>query len=87
MIGTNIFGGLDKKEALLYIQSMEGYLSKLKQAADDKEQGRDYEIPVRESAPPYPRRVALFGYNSGDFDKTVSSLEIRISLLKSKLDN
>ena len=84
MIGTNIFGGLDKKEALLYIQSMEGYLSKLKQAADDKEQGRDY---VRESAPPYPRRVALFGYNSGDFDKTVSGLEIRISLLKSKLEN
>lgn len=86
MIGTTIFGGLDKKQALEYLDSMERYLAELKRAVYNKKNGLNYSLPTRDENVKYPRHVKFFGYEKGDFEKAVSRLEIRISLEKSQLE-
>ena len=85
MIGTTIFGGLDKKSALCYIDSMNRYLAELKRANYNKKNGLAYTTPIRDEVE-YPKHTRFFGYEKGDFEKTVSKLEIQISLEKSQLE-
>lgn len=85
MIGTTILGGYDKKTALIYLESLERYLGELKMANFRKTNGLSFSRPVRDRSVEYPRRARFFGYEKGDFEKTVSRLEIRISLEESQL--
>lgn len=85
MIGTTIFGGLDKKSAMEYIDSLNRHLADLKRANYNKKNGLTYAVPVREEIK-YPENVRFFGYEKGDFEKAVSKIEIQISLEKSQLE-
>ena len=85
MIGTTIFGGLDKKSAMEYIDSLNRHLADLKRANYNKKNGLTYNIPIRDNVD-YPKKTKFFGYDKGDFEKTVSKLEIQISLAKSQLE-